>query len=82
MPLQCSDSVTSRPPIPLETMTPQRRAFSSSGFRPLSATACFAAAMANWEKRPMRLASRLSSQASGFQSFTSAASFTRWSAVS
>ena len=68
--------------MPLERITPNRVWSISSSARPLSRTASSAAATANWVKRAILRASRLSMRAAGSKSLTSAASFTLKSAVS
>ena len=42
-------SISSMPPMPLETMTPTSSGSMSPGCRPLSARACLLAARANWQ---------------------------------
>jgi len=42
-------SISSMPPMPLATITPTSSGSSSPGSRPLSASACLAAASANWQ---------------------------------
>ncbi len=50
LPRSCSASVMERPPMPLETMTPQRSASASSRVKFASAMAAMALTTANWVK--------------------------------
>ena len=46
-------SISSMPPMAVETMTPTSSGSISAGTRPDSSTAIFDAARANWQNRPM-----------------------------
>ncbi len=46
-------SISSMPPMAVETMTPTSSGSISAGTRPDCSTAIFDAARANWQKRPM-----------------------------
>ena len=66
----------SKPPMPLEKMTPQRFRFSFSRSSPASDIHSSAAARESWVKRSIFLVSRFPSRASRSRFFTSPASFT------
>ncbi len=72
-------AMMSTPPPPVFMAMAMLSRFESSIVRPLSSTACFAAATANWEKRAARRAAFASMKRSGCQSFTSAAIWQSWS---
>ena len=82
IPFACSSSIVDKPPIPLDTITPQRSVSSVLKSMPLSLTASSAAATASWVNLAILLASFLPIISSGLKSFTSPASFTGKSLVS
>ena len=75
-PLACSSSMVGRPPMPLEMMVAKRLVSVCSRSRPESSMASAAATTANWVKRAILRASRLSIRTVGSKSLTSAASLT------